>query len=179
MLTERTRLSASALDLVSAMAPRLAARFEPLVAILFPSLLKVLTRPNKVYVTRGQACLLLIVEHCHLPVIIPHLREASKDKSVSLRLGVTEAILQLVSSWDRAILEVREGASTLLTRHKGNVEDIETIIKETARDANPAVRQVSRQVFDKYSEIWPERLDACVFQLLLVNPCTEPLTCLV
>ncbi|KAG9035357.1 hypothetical protein FRB95_011508 [Tulasnella sp. JGI-2019a] len=160
MLTERTRLSASALELVSAMAPRLGARFEALVAILIPSLLKVLTRPNKVFVSRAQACLNLIVEHCHLPSLIPHLREAAKDKSITLRLGVTEATLQLVNTWDRGLLDVREGASTLTARHKGNVEDIETIIKETARDANPGVRQISRQVFDKYAEVWPERLDA-------------------
>lgn len=160
MLTERTRLSASALELVSAIAPRLGSRFESLVAIFFPSVLRVLTRPNKVFVSRAQACLNLIVEHCHLPSLIPHLREAAKDKSVTLRLGVIEATLQLVNTWNRGVLDVREGASTLTTRHRGNVEDIETIIKETARDANPGVRQISRQIFDKYAEVWPERLDA-------------------
>ncbi|KAG8885774.1 hypothetical protein FRB97_009479 [Tulasnella sp. 331] len=160
MLTERTRLSASALELVSAIAPRLGSRFEALVAIFMPSLLRVLTRPNKVFVSRAQTCLNLIVEHCHLPSLVPHLREAAKDKSVTLRLGVTEATLQLVNTWDRGTLDVREGTSTLTTRHRGNVEDIETIIKETAVDANPGVRQFSRQVFDKYAEVWPERLDA-------------------
>lgn len=164
MLTERTRLSGSALDFLSTMAPRLGAKFDPLVAFILPSLLKVLTRPNKVYVTRAQSCLNLIVEHCQLPSIIPHLREAVKDKSQSLRLGATQATLQIVATWDRSMLEVREGASNLGSRRKGNVEDIEMIIKETARDANPSVRQVSRQAFDQYAEIWPDRMEEYVIR---------------
>ena len=58
------------------------------------------------------------------------------------------------------ILDVRENAHAIGVRHKGNAEDIESIVKDTARDANPGVRQVSRKVFEKYSELWPERVDS-------------------
>lgn len=163
MASERGRLSGVALDLVSSFAPRLGARFEPLVPIIIPTLLKVLARPNKVFVNRGQACLLLIIEHCHLPSIVPHLREAVKDKSQTLRLASIEATLHILEHFDKSLLEVREGASSIQIRHRGNAEDIESIIKDTARDANPTVRQVSRKVFEKYSELWPERVEVYVF----------------
>ncbi|KIO32207.1 hypothetical protein M407DRAFT_215040 [Tulasnella calospora MUT 4182] len=161
MISERGRLSGVAIDLVSSFAPRLGPRFEPLVSIIIPALVKVLIRPNKIFVNRAQACLLLIIEHCHLPSIVPHLREAVKDKSQALRLAAIEATLQVLEQFDKSLLEVREG-SALIKRHRGNVEDIESIVKDTARDANPTVRQVSRKVFEKYSEIWPERVEAYV-----------------
>ncbi|KAG8956331.1 hypothetical protein FRC04_004411 [Tulasnella sp. 424] len=159
MVSERGRLSGVALDLVSSFAPRLGARFEPLVPIIIPALVKVLSRPNKVFVNRGQACLLLIIEHCHLPSIVPHLREAVKDKSQTLRLAAIEATLHVLEHFDKSLLDVREGTSSIQIRHRGNAEDIESIVKDTARDANPTVRQVSRKVFEKYSEMWPERVE--------------------
>lgn len=165
MLSERGRLSGVAIDFVSSFAPRLGARFEPLVHIIIPALVKLLMRPNKVFVNRGQACLLLIIEHCHLPSIVPHLREAVKDKAQTLRLAAIEATLHVLEHFDKSLLEVREGMSSIQTRHRGNVEDIESIIKDTARDANPTVRQVSRKVFEKYTEIWEERVEAYVIWL--------------
>ncbi|KAG8914039.1 hypothetical protein FRC01_004250 [Tulasnella sp. 417] len=160
MVSERGRLSGVATDFVSSFAPRLGSRFEPLVSVIIPALVKLLMRPNKVFVNRAQACLLLIIEHCHLPSIVPHLREAAKDKAQTLRLSAVEATLQVLEHFDKSLLEVREGSSSIQTRRRGNVEDIETIIKDTARDANPTVRQASRKVFEKYSEIWPERVEA-------------------
>ncbi|KAG9050710.1 hypothetical protein FS837_003048 [Tulasnella sp. UAMH 9824] len=160
MISERGRLSGVAVDFVSSFAPRLGSRFEPLVLFIIPALVKLLMRPNKVFVNRAQACLLLIIEHCHLPSIVPLLREAVKDKAQTLRLAAIEATLHILEHFDKSLLEVKEGSSSIQIRHRGNVEDIESIIKDTARDANPTVRQVSRKVFEKYTEIWPERVEA-------------------
>ncbi|KAG9018622.1 hypothetical protein FRB90_011108 [Tulasnella sp. 427] len=159
MTSERGRLSGVAIDFVSSFAPRLGLRFEPLVSIIIPALVKLLMRPNKVFVNRAQTCLLLIIEHCHLPSIVPHLREAVKDKAQTLRLAAAEATLHVLEYFDKTLLEVKEGISSIQMRHRGNVEDIESIIKDTARDANPTVRQASRKVFEKYTEIWPERVE--------------------
>ncbi|KAG8900680.1 hypothetical protein FRB99_005817 [Tulasnella sp. 403] len=165
MASERTRLSTTALEFVSTVAPLLAVRFEPLVPLFVPAVLKLLTRPNKVFITRAQAALSKIIENCHLPTIVPYLRDAVKDKSQSLRLGATEATLLVIEQFDRSLLDVREAATAITTRLRGNVEDIEAIIKDTARDANPNVRQTSRKVFEKYREIWPERVDTFIAPL--------------
>lgn len=159
MITERTRLSGIALDLVTTCVQKLGARFEPLIALFLPALLKVLERPNKVFVARGQACLAAVVENCHVPTIVPYLREAVKEKSQSLRLGAAEATVLLLEHWDKGLLDVRENSGSI--RRRGNVEDIEIIMKDTARDANPGVRQVGRKIYDLYAELWPERMDGC------------------
>jgi len=160
MLSERTRLSGVAIDLLSSLAPRLASRFEPLVPLIIPVILKVCARTNKVFVTRGRTLLLLIIEHCHLPTILPFLRTATQDKSQSLRLAAAEATSKLLALWERRLLDVREGASALTVRHRGNVEDIEAMVKEMARDPNPSIRQLNRTIFEQYAEMFPERVDA-------------------
>ena len=165
MLSERTRLSGTAIELISVTAEHLGSRFEPLVQLFVPAVLRVLTRPNKVFVTRAQTCLLHVIEYCHLPSIVPHLREAVKDKSQALRLGAIEATLHLLNHFERQLLDVRVTSSTLVSRHRGNAEDIESIIRDTACDANPSVRQVSRATFEKYSDSWPDRVAAYVVML--------------
>ncbi|KAG8950715.1 hypothetical protein FRC03_012751, partial [Tulasnella sp. 419] len=157
MLSERTRLSSTATDLVTAIAPRLASRFEVLVPLIVPAVIKLCNRPNKVFVTRAQKCLSAIIEHCHALNIIPFLREAVKEKAQSIRLSAIQATLLVFVHWDPHILEVKEGSAPL-NRYKGNVEDMESIIRDTARDANPEVRKISREVFEKYCEVFTDRV---------------------
>lgn len=134
---------------MASLAEGLSRQFEPLVPVYFPTLLSMTTKSNKVFVGRARGCILAIIEYAQLPSLIPHLRRAIGDKSKSLRLVATDATLACLKCFNPPDLEVNARA-----------EDIETIIRSTARDADADVRKSSRQVFDAYCMILPGRVDA-------------------
>ncbi len=80
LLSERTKLSGTAGDLMNSIAPRLAEKFEGLVGVFVPTLLLICARTNKVAVKRAEKTLHLIVKHCRPPSLVPYLKEAIKDK---------------------------------------------------------------------------------------------------
>ncbi|UZJ53783.1 hypothetical protein CBS101457_003103 [Exobasidium rhododendri] len=145
LLSERTKLSGTAADLLNSVAPRLGERFEALVNVFTPCLLLICARTNKVALFRAKKCLLLIAKHCKLPSLIPHLREASKDKSQSMRIVSVEVTMMLLEA-----IECRE-------RIGKKVADLEVIIKGTATDRDPEVRQWCKRVFEVYLDRWPDR----------------------
>ena len=131
LLSERTKLSGTAADLLNSVAPRLAERFEALVHVFAPPLLLICARTNKVALVRAKKCLLLIAKHCKLPSLLPHLREGT--------LRLLEAI------------ECREKIGR-------RVADLEVIVRGTATDRDPEVRQWCKRVFEVYVDRWPERV---------------------
>lgn len=145
LLSERTKLSGTAADLLNSVAPRLGERFETLVHVFAPCLLLICARTNKVALFRAKKCLLLIAKHCKLPSLLPHLREASKDKSQTMRMVSVEVTMML--------LEVVESRDRIGKR----VAELEVIIKGTATDRDPEVRQWCKRVFEVYVDRWPER----------------------
>lgn len=147
MLSERTKLSGTAADVVNSVAPRLAERFESLVPIIVPTLLQICARTNKVALARAKKCLLLIAKHCRLPSLLPLLREGARDKAQTLRIVAVECSLLL--------LESQESKERIGKR----VADVETIIRGAATDSNPEVRQWSKKVFELYVARWPERVE--------------------
>lgn len=153
MSSERTRLSGAAVDLVTAFAPRLGHRFEPLVHFYVPTLLNLTTRTNKLYISRAQTCLTHIVIASRLPALIHLLREAVKDKSHTLRIAATELVVSFLEAWRD------QGDEDALRRAKW-VEDVESVIRSTAKDANATVRKTSRSIFELYKTIWSDRVDA-------------------
>lgn len=146
LLSERTRLSGTAADVIASAAPRLADRFEPLVQLYVPPLLQLCARTNKVALKRAEKCLQLIVKHCRLVNTLPFLCEACRDKFAGLRVVALGCIITLVES---------VGAQRLDRR----VTDIEATIKTTARDSNPEVRQYARRLFESYIACWPLRVE--------------------
>lgn len=149
--SERTRLSGCATDLFTALALSLNESFEPLIPHFIPAILSTATRPNKVYVSRAKACLLAIIEHTQCPTVLPHIRNAIHDKSVSLRVVATELALACLNSFSPPDLE-----------SSARAEDLEAIIRSTARDANADVRKSSRKVFEAYKVVLPRRVEAYV-----------------
>ncbi|KAI0058059.1 hypothetical protein BV25DRAFT_1919593 [Artomyces pyxidatus] len=147
--SERTRLSGAAIELIIALATGLGTSFEPLVPQLFPTLLSLCSRPNKVFIARAKAGIEAVIDQTQLPSVLPYLAEGLKDKSVSLRLIAIESILACLNCLNPPDLE-RE------TRAK----DIEGSIKLTATDASAEVRKISRQVFDAYKILLPDRVDS-------------------
>ncbi|KZV95200.1 hypothetical protein EXIGLDRAFT_610894 [Exidia glandulosa HHB12029] len=146
MNSDRSRLSFVAIDFVASLAS-LGRAFEPLLHFLFDALLKLCTRTSKVLIARAEAAILRVIEETTLPAVLPHLREAVKDKSQTLRTAASVAALQALQ--------------TFAPRDLANkISDVEEIIKCTGRDANPAVRQTSRKIFEAYQILFPDRVDA-------------------
>lgn len=147
LLSERTRLSGTAGDLLNSIAPRLADRFEPLVPVFVPTLLLICARTNKVATKRAEKTLYMIARHCRLPSLLPFLRDAARDKSQGLRATATGVMLAVLESTEKERLNRR-------------VADFEASIKATATDSNPEVRQISKKLFELYIFVWPERVQS-------------------
>ena len=157
MKSERTRLSGTAVDLISALAEGLGLSFEPLLALFFPTLLTLCGRPNKVVISRARACIVAIIDNTQLPTVLPFLLQYIKDKSTTLRLAAAESALTAVNALDPVDLE-----------KEPRVQDIEALIKATARDANADIRKVSRGIFSSYKLLFPDRVDRWVLGVFLL-----------
>lgn len=148
MCSERSRLSGATIDLLHALATGLGHDLEPLLPLFFPTLLVLCTRTNKVFITRAKACILAFIENTQLPGILNYLLDASKDKSVSLRLTAVDSVLACLNCFNPPDLEKDARAKV-----------IEDVIRATARDASADVRKSSRKVFDAYTVLLPNRVD--------------------
>ncbi|SPC63960.1 uncharacterized protein UHOD_03719 [Ustilago sp. UG-2017b] len=146
LLSERTKLSGTAGDLLNSIAPRLGDKFEPLVAVFVPTLLLICARTNKVAVKRAEKSLHFVVKHCRPTSVIAYLKEAIKDKGQGLRAVAARTLL--------LVLEVTEKEK--LGRRVG---DVEACVKSGATDSNPEVRKLAKRLFELYVEIWPERVE--------------------
>lgn len=149
MNSDRTRLAVAALDCLGAIAPRIGVKFEPLVTIYVPPLLRLSTRTNKVFVARSQSTTALIIGYCQIPSIIPYILSACKEsKMASGRLAAAEAALRTLNKWDWTQKDT-----------KVKVGSIEELLKITGRDKDSAVRQTSKAIFAAYKALFPERID--------------------
>lgn len=169
--SERSRLSASATEFIATVASGLGADFEPLVSHYFPTLVSLCSRPNKVFVSRAKTAIHTIIEQTQLPVVLQYLVEGLKDKSAIMRLIAIEGILACLNSLNPPDLE-----------RESRAREIEAAIRTTATDASGDVRKVSRQVFDAYKILLPNRVDRCVGDLFftalifIINSFTAPMT---
>lgn len=146
---ERGRLSGPAITVVNDIGLRMGLKFEPLIPLYIPSVLRLCTRTSKIYISRATECLKTISSCCRMPSLVSLYKEAVQDKSQGLRIAATEALHVLLST------SVRDG----LPKKGKWVEDVEQIVKITARDAVPETRKLSRKAFLAYCELWPERVN--------------------
>lgn len=152
--SERSRLSGAAMDMLSTAATELGRSFEVLLSLFLPTLLTLCGRPNKVFVTRARACLFNIIESTQSPQILTYLLRCSEDKSISLRLAVAEAALICLQSFNPPDIQ-----------RDSRAQEIETLIKFTATDANADIRKIGRDIFQSYSILLPTRVEQYVDQL--------------
>ncbi|KAF8530464.1 clasp N-terminal domain-containing protein, partial [Hysterangium stoloniferum] len=153
MNSERTRLSAAALECLTVIAPRIGLTFDALAPFFISHILRLSNRTNKVYVTRSQASVALIINYCHIPSLISHLLVACKDsKIVTGRVTAVEGILRALNKWDWTQKDI-----------KVKVVDVEEVIRLTGRDKDAGIRQTSRKVFEAYKILFPERIEEYVF----------------
>ncbi|KAG8747148.1 hypothetical protein FRC10_002197 [Ceratobasidium sp. 414] len=148
MNSERTRLANVAVDLLTTIAPPLGNKFEPLIPLFVPTLIKLLGRTNKVFLSRATAGLQSIISSCPHPRILVELRIMATDKSAGLRVIVAGAILQCLSEWDWSV-----------SSFAAKVGEIESFIRSTGTDSNVEVRKIARKTFDLYKQMFPDRVD--------------------
>lgn len=149
MLSDRGRLSGAATDLLATMAPRLALHFAPLALLYLPPIIKLLARPNKVFLRRSEKCLHLIVSHCPVPTIIPLIMDGVQDKNEGCRRACAVAVQEIVNKWEKSAMG----------KH---MTDIEGAMKRMATDKNPECRKAGKAVWQRYKVVWPERVDRWV-----------------
>lgn len=146
LLSERTKLSGTAGDLLNSIAPRMAERFDPLVSVFVPTLLLICARTNKVAVKRAEKSLHFIVKHCRPPAVVGYLKEAIRDKGQGLRAVAAATLVVVLDNTEKERLQRR-------------VADIEGCIKSGATDSNVEVRQTTKVIFERYVGMWPERVE--------------------
>ncbi|KAG6901164.1 hypothetical protein C0995_016299 [Termitomyces sp. Mi166 len=154
LITERTRLSSVAVDLISVLATGLGKSFKPLLQIFLPTLLSLCGRTNKVIVTRAKACIMVITETTQLSSILSYFVQSIEDKSASIRLAAAEGTLTCVNCFNPPDLEKDARAS-----------EVETIIQAAAKDAQADIRVVGRKLFEAYKLLLPKRVESFTFPL--------------
>jgi hypothetical protein len=147
MLSDRGRLSGVATELLQTLAPRLSAQFAPLVHLYLEPLIKLLGRPNKVFLKRAEKCLSTIISHCHLAAIITELRRGLNDDAATCRRGCAAGIERAMREWEKEVFG-----------EKGAVM-LEESLRRMATDKDPEVRGTGKRVWAKFTEVWPERVD--------------------
>lgn len=152
LLSERTKLSGTASDVLNSMAPRLGEQFAPLLPVFMPPLLQLCSRTNKVALKRAEKSIHLICRHCQLVQTVPYLVHALHEKAPALRVVALGALVELIDASGTERLQKRVG-------------DIEQVVRKYARDANNEVRALCRTLYVQYSTHWPERQELFAAQL--------------
>ena len=149
LLSERTRLSGTANDVLNSMAPRRGERVAPVLPLFMPTLLQLCTRTNRVVLKRAERTLHLICKHSHLTTVVPYFLHALTDKAPSLRIVAAGCLVVLLES-------------TSVVRLTNRVTDLEEAIRLVSTDANGEARAISKSLYALYAGIWPERVDRYV-----------------
>ncbi|KAJ9101103.1 hypothetical protein QFC21_003321 [Naganishia friedmannii] len=147
MLSDRGRLSGVATDFLTSMAPRLGPNFSSLIPLYIPPTIRLLARPNKVYLRRAEKCLLTIVAHCPLPSLITLIRFGTQDKNEACRRSCGGALERILREWDRELIG-----------NKGLVE-LEVAMKRMATEKDAEVRKIGKRMWENYAAKWPERIE--------------------
>ena len=140
--SERSRLSGSAIKLITALSTGLGPAFEPLISLFIHVLLGLCARANKLFVSRAKACIISIIEHTQSRSILSYLAGSVNHKSQSLRLAAAEGVLACLNSF--------KPSDSLRARR------FEDVIKLTTRDPSPDVRATGRKISAAYKSILSE-----------------------
>ncbi|KAM0748266.1 hypothetical protein T439DRAFT_349587 [Meredithblackwellia eburnea MCA 4105] len=151
LITERTRLSSTTLDVMSS-ATRLGSSFHPLLPHYLPTILRLLCRTNKLYISRATSTLISIVIHTELSDILKYIVAEWKlegGKSSSYRISAMEVVLAFFPEGEPL------GGKENLDRR---VEDIEWIVRQSVTDRESKVRSGCKKLWEYYRSIWDERV---------------------
>jgi hypothetical protein len=150
--TERTKLARTALMLVEVLSKSLRERFEGLADFILPAVLRLCTRANKVFVNSASATLKCVIDNSGVPAIAPLLNDSLQSPSKTLRIAAAECIFR--------IMEVNP-----IARLEPYTESLEAAIKSSTVDSTSEVRNLARQTFDLYKDMFPTRIDRFLLSL--------------
>ncbi|KAF9392617.1 hypothetical protein CPC16_003131 [Podila verticillata] len=144
LLTERTRLSGAACELVEKLATAMGRDFSFHCGDLFTGpLLKVCARTNKVMVSRAVKALTSMINAGTISVL-PKTCAAFASPNKTQRIACINLIAVCVSQFSSQELEP-------------HLPGLEPVLKEGVQDAAPEVRDTSRKSFKVYAAQFPER----------------------
>ncbi|CAJ0753706.1 11897_t:CDS:2 [Entrophospora sp. SA101] len=136
ILTERTKLSGTATELVEEISKSLGPNFDSLAKLFVPNILKLCNRTNKLFGTRAYKCSETIIKVSKLSSLIPKFREAMQSQSKLLKTNVAKLTLTIL-----------EEDVTGLENH---IVDLEWIIHLGVIDSTLEVRTASKKSFEVY-----------------------------
>ncbi|KAF9948401.1 hypothetical protein BGZ72_009699 [Mortierella alpina] len=144
LLTERTRLTGAACEMVEKLATAMGRDFGTHFADLFTgALLKVCARTNKVMVSRAVKALNAIINAGCL-ALLPKACQAFSTNNKTLRIACIGLISSCITLYGSQELEPY-------------LASFEPVLKEGVSDAAPEVRDSSRKSFKNYAQKFPER----------------------
>ncbi|OAX40750.1 hypothetical protein K503DRAFT_655185, partial [Rhizopogon vinicolor AM-OR11-026] len=146
--SERSRLSAAAIELVSSLSAGLGPAFEPLVSLFFPALLGLCARTNTVFTRRAKACIFVVIENTQSPCLLPYLTGSVNNKSASLRLIAAKGVLACLNLF-KSLDDTRAHL-------------IKDVIELTARDTRADVRKAGENILEAYKAILPDNVERFV-----------------
>nr|CAG8539135.1 7347_t:CDS:2 [Entrophospora candida] len=153
LLTDRSRLSGTAINLIEEIFKALGSKSKSLTEIFAPSILKLCNRANKLFVKRANDCLDTIIRNSKSPSLIPKFKEAMQSQNKQMRTSAAQLTSVLLETVD----------VNGLNHHY--IEDLESMIHKGAADSEPAVKNASRKSFDFYKSKFDFRLDNFVARL--------------
>ncbi|GAA5851983.1 hypothetical protein JCM5353_005263 [Sporobolomyces roseus] len=154
LATERTRLSGSTLDLMGS-STRLGPQFAPLLPLYLPTLLRLLCRTNKLYISRSATTIISIIKNTKLVDVLRFIVgewQSESGKSATFREKAAEMTAYLLSPGPGGELPIEK---EVLDRR---VEELEWIIKTAAVDRDAKVRAEAKKCWEVYKREWPERV---------------------
>jgi len=136
-------------ELIESAALILGADFEPFTDTFVPTVIKLSTRANKVFVTAALQCIKTIAERCPMSGQFDTFSDALRNKNRSMRICAAEAVAAMIEHTPAAQLQE-------------HVDEIEAFVALAVEDADSAVRDLARSCFSLYSERFGSRLDLWV-----------------
>jgi len=146
MLSDRGKLSGVATDFLTSMAPRLASAFITLIPLYVPPLIKLLARPNKVYLRRAEKSLMTIAQYCPSPAFIAMIRTGVEDKSDTCRRSCGAVMAFILENWEVSWMG-----------NKG-MADIEDAMKKMATERDAEVRKIAKGMWETYNMHYADRV---------------------
>ncbi|KAI8914225.1 clasp N-terminal domain-containing protein, partial [Gorgonomyces haynaldii] len=146
LTTERTRLARTTLLFIQELSTCLGDGFDQLADIFFPTIIKLTTRANKVYVSSASQTLKICIENSGASSTIPLFLEQLKNPSKTARIASVEALVLILSNNTPQDLEQF-------------VDLIENAISTAVVDSSVEVRDLARQVFEQYRVSFEQRTE--------------------
>ncbi|GAA5839331.1 hypothetical protein JCM9279_005908 [Rhodotorula babjevae] len=153
LVTERTALSGTALELVAS-CTRLGHHFAALLSLYLPTLLRLFARPNKVYVTRSASCVASIIRNTRIADVVRFIALEWRNepgKSATFREQAAVALAIALGADTDTLGVDKEGLER-------RIDDVEWLIKNGATGREASVRAEMKKCWEVYKREWPDRV---------------------